>query len=156
MANYCNKICHDYYCEMNAKGRCHAPNPCLGYEEAAELISELKAAKREIAALRKRERGDVAKLREAALRQKELLQTIYSRGSVDRRELCAGMGLIDAALAAPPRNCDVGTIEEQSERKIKFCHNQRGCANCPFSESTTLTLCALAWAQMPYEEGGAK
>ena len=106
MANYCNKICNDYYCEMNAKGRCHAPNPCLGYEEAAELISELKAAKREIEALRKRESGDVAKLREAALRQKELLQTIYSRGSVDRRELCAGMGLIDAALAAPPRNCD--------------------------------------------------
>lgn len=58
--------------------------------------------------------GNAAKLREAALRQKELLQTIYSRGSVDRRELCAGMGLIDAALAAPTRNCDLYADEQSA------------------------------------------
>lgn len=71
----------------------------MSWADFRRMLGRLDAAHR-------RERGDCAKLRKAALRQKELLQTIYSRGSVDRRELCAGMGLIDAALAAPPRNCD--------------------------------------------------
>lgn len=63
--------------------------------------------------------------------------------------------IADHALAAPPRQCDVGTAEEQSKRKIEFCYKQRGCSNCSFSKSATLTQCALAWAQMPYTEGGA-
>ena len=63
---------------------------------------------------------------------------------------------IKAALAAPQRNCDVGTVEEQSKRKMKFCYQQGGCSNCSFSKSATLTQCALAWAQMPYkaQKGG--
>lgn len=62
-----------------------------------------------------------------------------------------------AALAAPPRNCDVGTAEEQETRHCAWCHdhgvegdNKVNCAH----PDTSCDLCALRWAQMPYEEGG--
>ena len=61
-----------------------------------------------------------------------------------------------AALAAPPRNCDVGTAEVQAKRKMALCDKQQGCGNCSLNKVATLTQCALAWAQMPYEEGGSK
>ena len=66
------------------------------------------------------------------------------------------------ALRRLPRQCDVGTAEEQSERFDKFCHEninpQECCGDCPAFRSTRVD-CELAWAQMPYEtkeEGGAK
>ena len=68
--------------------------------------------------------------------------------------LCA-KGLFDvskqmtAALSAPPRNCDVGTAEEQNNRFKRFCDSKsmgycwgRGCRKC-----------MAQWGQMPYEEG---
>ena len=57
------------------------------------------------------------------------------------------------------RNCDVGTAEEQEKRMNEFCslHKHVGsvyaCENC---ELFTVDRCELAWAQMPYEEGGAE
>ena len=81
--------------------------------------------------------------------------------------------LAKAALAAPPRNCDVGTAEEQWKRFDEFCIDWEesgpdgGCSDgCPcmaikskesdgcFGQSG----CFSIWAQMPYEaaEGGAK
>lgn len=63
-------------------------------------------------------------------------------------------------LSKPPRNCDVGTAEEQIRRFRKFCESEicrryrcgHGC------KATCIDRCAIAWAQMPYEaeEGGAK
>lgn len=70
-----------------------------------------------------------------------------------------------AALASPPRNCDVGTAKEQLARFIAFCKGQRlhssGHADtcnpkCPCRDGGDVNLCALTWAQMPYEEGGAR
>lgn len=62
-----------------------------------------------------------------------------------------------AALAEPPRNCDVGSEQEQSQRFDKFCFTNRtyewGCSDCPLLKSV---CCELAWAQMPYREGGNK
>lgn len=62
-----------------------------------------------------------------------------------------------AALAAPPRNCDVGTADEQNRRFELFCIEHRtyenGCGDCPCKG---VASCELAWAQMPYEEGGEK
>ena len=59
---------------------------------------------------------------------------------------------IQAALSAPPRNCDVGTPEDQHNRFMRFCDSKsmgycwgRGCRKC-----------MAQWGQMPYEEGGAK
>lgn len=72
-----------------------------------------------------------------------------------------------AALAAPARNCDVGTPDEQAERFENFCLKHIGCAEetggrhcvgCPLEKaSRSITQkCELYWAQMPYEKGGAK
>lgn len=62
------------------------------------------------------------------------------------------------ALSALPRQCDVGTAEEQAQRFAKFCKKSSMsgfgalayCAyDCPCRESAD---CKFAWAQMPYEE----
>ena len=64
------------------------------------------------------------------------------------------------ALAAPARNCDVGTAEEQGERFAKFCkreeHGFGASAYCAYSCSCGETVdCKFAWAQMPYTAEGA-
>jgi len=80
-------------------------------------------------------------------------------GCIDRDEICAEIGAI---LAEPVKNCEVGTVKEQSARFREFC--KKGsvdsieatayCAyECPCGNSYD---CKLAWAQMPYNEGGAK
>lgn len=69
------------------------------------------------------------------------------------------IALAKAALAEPPRNCDVGTANEQEVRFDGFCmaHKEikepglKDCSdNCPFVKKG---FCDLHWAQMPYEEG---
>ena len=56
------------------------------------------------------------------------------------------------------RNCDVGTAEEQSSRFDSHCRKHMGCLTCPLREKDggVPKHCELAWAQMPYEEGGEK
>jgi hypothetical protein len=66
---------------------------------------------------------------------------------------------LNAALAAPPRNCDVGTAREQIKRWQAFCNrHDDDCTGCPCDAADTWdnTSCFAKWAQMPYEEGGAK
>ena len=58
---------------------------------------------------------------------------------------------VNAALSAPPRNCDVGTVDAQVSRYNKFCM-QRTCRECPFSVSSELLACGVRWAQTPCEE----
>lgn len=58
-----------------------------------------------------------------------------------------------AALSAPPRNCDVGTAEEQGERCMaQFDQWRRK------GDGRKLITAIMAWAQMPCEalKGGAK
>ena len=65
-----------------------------------------------------------------------------------------------AALAEPPRNCEVGSVDEQAERFREFCDDEKGhrehCRNCRLCNAVD---CELAWAQLPYdmneEKGGA-
>ena len=56
------------------------------------------------------------------------------------------------ALAAPPRNCDVGTAEEQYNRHDRYCNSQPTCRKClrEYAASTCIS-CFAKWAQMPYE-----
>lgn len=63
-----------------------------------------------------------------------------------------------AALSTPPRNCDVGTAEEQSARFDSHCRKHMGCFTCPLREKDggVPKHCEFAWSQMPYEEGGAE
>lgn len=93
---------------------------------------------------------------------REVMDRIFSRFSVD------GLGrhwirlneydwqLIKSALSAPPRNCDVGSEDEQSRRYEAFCeahHMQcdKVCSACPCSKKSGVS-CELYWAQMPYEK----
>ena len=70
-----------------------------------------------------------------------------------------------AALSATPRNCDIGTAEEQQDRFREFCRRHfdarecglgRSVAKCPAYQGGKNPDCSLWWAQMPYEEGGSK
>ena len=88
----------------------------------------------------------------------------YCRMEAGRDRVCVNgcetLKMAKAALAAPARNCDVGTVEEQSERIYAYCKAHRDddaeCLYCPLFGRTG-GYCELVWAQMPYEkEGGAK
>ena len=66
----------------------------------------------------------------------------------------------ERAYLSPPRNCDVGSVQEQRKRFDNFCKKGKlehfdlsaYCAyDCPCGKSFD---CKLAWAQMPYQEGG--
>lgn len=77
-------------------------------------------------------------------------------------EVSAALDKANAALAEPVRNCDVGTIEEQSMRfdrvcSYRFTGNCAGCQN-PLDDSAAngVSDCALFWAQKPYKEEGEK
>lgn len=70
-----------------------------------------------------------------------------------------------AALASPPRNCDVGTAEEQSRRFDEFC-KAHSCNECParggwrtvYIDGTSFKMiqCGVKWAQTYEEEGKTK
>jgi len=79
--------------------------------------------------------------------------------------------LVDKALAAPARNCDVGTAQEQIDRFHEFCHSNQvyidefhgyDCRpDCPIGkivdrDNKFCDNCWAAWAQMPFApaEGG--
>ena len=63
-------------------------------------------------------------------------------------------------LLGVPRNCDVGTAEEQLDRYGMFCQNKcQVCENrfsCHICGEWYRMKCMMEWAQMPYEEGGEK
>lgn len=65
--------------------------------------------------------------------------------------------IVAKALAKPPRNCDVGSAEEQEGRFTEVCaansrDGVRGLCSetCPFGRDYQ-SECALAWAQLPYK-----
>lgn len=67
---------------------------------------------------------------------------------------------VNAALAEPVRNYEIGTAEEQAARMRAFCaknglcrDGSYRCENCGLLHEFR---CELTWAQMPYEEGDAK
>lgn len=72
------------------------------------------------------------------------------------KDVCDRMNK-EAEIGRPLRNCDVGTAEEQCDRFLRFCQS-RGCVNCEIGDGNRAKFpsCELVWAQMPYEEGGAK
>ena len=106
--------------------------------------------------------GNTAKMREALEKvrfylpyflQYVRLHDAQSGGYYEKK-----LEVVNAALSAPPRNCDVGTAEEQEERFKTFCYiYPLNCAGCPLKDSgITHNECAIFWTQMPYEEGGEK
>ena len=108
--------------------------------------------------------GNAAKMREAFDNIAE-----YAKAAACHTEDAHLLGYLnqierwsESALSAPPRNCDVGTAREQEERFRKFCtsHYNRNnvdgeCDSCPLKEVIGVE-CAIAWSQLPYEEGESK
>ena len=71
----------------------------------------------------------------------------------DLKELHGRIDFLKSALDAPPRNCDVGSPEEQTARLRKFCRKYPDdCQGCPCCPDPHADNCWLVWAQMPYEE----
>lgn len=103
--------------------------------------------------------GDTAAMREALEAVAELLCEIQGLGrSPTSNKAYAVKRKVYAALAASPRNCDVGTAQEQEVRFERFCHahrsRERCCEDCPIVADSA--SCEFTWAQMPYEEGGKR
>lgn len=96
------------------------------------------------------------KLREALERAKDIARTIYSTSEMgSHHEDLADkiVELANAALAAPPRNCDVGTVAEQMKRQHDtMCNTTKACPDPDWS----CKKCFAEWSQKPYEEGGDK
>lgn len=73
-------------------------------------------------------------------------------------EMAIALDKAKAALAAPPRNCDVGTVEEQTRRmEEEYCTVQKSCYESPSGRQCPLYKagedCRLIWAQMLYKKG---
>ena len=101
--------------------------------------------------------GNAAEMREALLEASIALSdaTHHHLTENDAKECLA---VVEAALSAPPRNCDVGTPKEQSARFDAHCRKHTGCLTCPLREKDggVPKHCELAWSQMPYEHGDTK
>ena len=100
--------------------------------------------------------GNCAAMREAFVRLHEIANTAFER----MREGVETVNLPQAiwywyekAMSAPPRNCDVGTVEEQMRRKREYCKETQ-CSGCPANMGGTISTdrCNFVWAQMPYKE----
>ena len=91
-------------------------------------------------------------------------ETVYAF----RHERCLAHNISEcarAALSAPPRNCDVGTAEEQERRWHANCGiGIPNCKHCEVYEQARKSGivddknmirfdCRLIWGQMPYQEG---
>ena len=129
--------------------------------EAAQICGEIgEAVGREATREKSSQVGNSAKMREALEKIASMGEQIdHQLGSSEetvyafRHERCLAHNISECAravLAAPPRNCDVGTPDEHLVRHRKWCWEH----DCKHTDSCK--LCVARWAQMPYEEGGAK
>ena len=129
----------------------------LNQKTIADICDELRSGEyaplaNRIEAAVKREYGNMAAMRGALLECVDMLSSFK-----DDPEVAESISIADAALLEPPRNCDVGTAEEQAKRFAELCtsHSKEGARglceeDCPLGKDYG-SDCALAWAQMPYE-----
>ena len=104
--------------------------------------------------------GNAAKMRAAMSRILGIADHLQTRFAIPKfasEEISELKQIAESALAAPPRNCDIGT-EEQLRRYKELCDRHTCGSRCSASGCPLYDYdCSpLAWGQMPYEEGGAK
>ena len=103
--------------------------------------------------------GNIAKLRNALELSKVAILVAKKKMNLENPVI---LEVIDDALAAPARNCDTGTWQQQEKRFENFCNQFRHdyCRGCSlgeeFSENHEIGECRLAWAQRKYESEVAK
>ena len=111
--------------------------------------------------------GNAEKMREALL---EIQLACYKAGGAMGYDVACGIikSKSHAALSSPPRNCDVGTAEEQERRWRSNCGSGiPNCKHCKVYEQARKSGfvddknmirfdCRFIWSQMPYEEGCAE
>lgn len=120
------------------------------------------AANRECEATREKSSqvGNAAKMRDALSDACYAMFNFLKMQNGGYEEMAEALDKAKATLAEPPRNCDVGTSEEQLDRYGLFCQNK--CPICEKRYSCHICgeryrmKCMVAWSQMPYEEGGAE
>ena len=103
--------------------------------------------------------GNAAAVRDALERSTRRLHGVVRELPLEMQKFVnADIRDNDAALAAPARNCDVGTAEEQAERFKAFCDNYHTCSCCPLNFTDDITACPIEWSQMPFaqKKGDAK
>ena len=113
--------------------------------------------------------GNAAKMREALSDACYAMFNFLKTQNGGYEEMAEALDKAKAVLSDPPRNCDIGTAEEQKKRFMKFCEahkpdehqfTEHGELLCPSTGCELIACnygqCALVWAQMPYEEGGEK
>ena len=100
------------------------------------------------------EASNVKAMRDALNEIRSRLSYLYGHidGTFDLPALKEVYEIAGTALAAPPRNCDVGTPEDQHNRFMRFCDSKsmgycwgRGCRKC-----------IAQWGQIPYEGENAE
>lgn len=131
----------------------------LTNEKFADLpIGNMAAVREALKNLTRFAESDVRQLE--CLAKRAIDNDIYGGGIL--QALCGAIREGKSALDLPPRNCDVGTAEEQAERFYSFCKKfqsdiQGMCSSrCPCKECCDMCHCLIKWEQIPYEEGGAK
>ena len=132
-----------------------------------DILAENARLKKEVASLRNA--GDAAAFREAV---EKLLDVLYDIGvDEETTKIATGIATMSevsqkannairqarAALAAPARNCDVGTAAEQYARFKRHCkarHKTDKPNPCGRADraSNPCAKCYSMWAQMPYKE----
>lgn len=130
----------------------------MDYGEIYELADRIEAAnKREHEATVEKSSavGNMAKMREAVDKLLNFLRWEYAQDyPVSRDKLADAIDIGVAALSAPPRNCDVGTADEQAERHNRLCEStSRITKDCWVAGCRK---CFARWSQMPYDGGAVK
>ena len=122
--------------------------------EAAQIYGEIgEMIGREATREKSSQVGNAAKMREALSDACYAMFNFLKTQNCGYEEMAKALDKAKAALAAPPRNCDVGTADEQTNSYLDFC-KRHACQSCP-ARLKGKTDCGFIWAQMPYEEGGA-
>ena len=106
------------------------------------------------------EKSNVKAMREALV----IVKRLFDCRLMWQSDIRKAHDAVNAALAEPPRNCHVGTAEEQAERFYAFCGYHRFqsgikgmCSSlCPCIKCRDMCNCITTWLQMPYKEGCGK
>ena len=89
--------------------------------------------------------SNVQKIRSAARHLLCVIEEMGFKPWCANNPLAIACDKLDAALALPLLNCNVGTADEQQKRFDMFTEKH-----------WHMGKTSLQWAQMPYEEGGAE